>query len=64
MKTILTHLVPSYELLSKTFLLNQWKERIQQFLPGARVGTIQGETIDIEDKDIVIGMLQSISMKD
>nr|AIE96962.1 DNA or RNA helicases of superfamily II [uncultured marine group II/III euryarchaeote AD1000_88_G11] len=50
-------------IVHKTFLLNQWKERIQQFLPGARVGTIQGETIDIEDKDIVIGMLQSISMK-
>ena len=44
--------------------MNQWKERIVQFLPGARVGTIQGETVDIEDKDIVLGMLQSISMKE
>ena len=48
----------------KSFLLNQWIERIQQFLPTARVGKIQGQTIDIEDKDIVIGMLQSLSMKD
>jgi hypothetical protein len=47
----------------KTFLKNQWIERINQYLPGARVGTIQGQVIDIEDKDIVIAMIQSISMK-
>ena len=48
----------------KEFLLNQWVERIQQFLPKARVGRIQGQIIDIDDKDIVIGMLQSLSMKE
>ena len=48
----------------KTFLLNQWKERIQQFLPNARIGLIQAQTIDVEDKDIVIGMLQTLSTKD
>lgn len=48
----------------KTFLMNQWKERINTFLPDARVGTIQQNNVDIEDKDIVIAMLQSISMKD
>jgi superfamily II DNA or RNA helicase len=48
----------------KEFLLSQWVERINQFLPNARVGRIQGTIIDIEDKDIVIGMLQSLSMKD
>ena len=47
----------------KTFLKNQWIERIQQFLPDAKVGTIQGQVIDIEDKDIVIAMIQSLSMK-
>ena len=51
-------------IVHKSFLLNQWIERIQQFLPSARVGKIQGQTIDIDDKDIVIGMLQSLSMKD
>lgn len=51
-------------IVNKEFLLNQWVERISQFLPTARVGRIQGPEIDIEDKDIVIGMLQSISMKD
>jgi len=47
----------------KEFLLNQWIERAAQFLPKARIGRIQASVIDIEDKDIVIGMLQSLSMK-
>ena len=51
-------------IVHKSFLLNQWIERIEQFLPGARVGKIQGQILDIENKDIVIGMLQSLSMKE
>ncbi|MEX0598223.1 MAG: DEAD/DEAH box helicase family protein [Candidatus Paceibacterota bacterium] len=51
-------------IVHKGFLLNQWVERIQQYLPTARVGRIQGQILDIDDKDIVIGMLQSLSMKD
>ena len=51
-------------IVNKEFLLNQWIERIGQFLPSARVGRIQGPEIDVENKDIVLGMLQSISMKD
>ena len=51
-------------IVHKGFLLNQWIERIEQFLPGAQVGRIQGQLIDIEGKDIVIGMLQSLSMKE
>ena len=51
-------------IVHKEFLKSQWIERINQFLPGANIGTIQGQTIDIEDKDIVIVMLQSLSQKD
>ena len=51
-------------IVHKEFLLNQWIERIQQFLPNARIGKIQAQIIDIENKDIVIGMLQSLSMKE
>ena len=51
-------------IVHKEFLLRQWIERIEQFLPNARVGRIQASVIDVEDKDIVIGMLQSLSMKD
>lgn len=51
-------------IVHKEFLKNQWVERIGQFLPTARVGSIQGQTIDVDDKDIVIAMLQSLSQKD
>ena len=51
-------------IVHKEFLMNQWIERIDQFLPGTRVGKIQGQTIDIENKDIVLCMLQSLVLKD
>ena len=51
-------------IVHKEFLMNQWIERIKQFLPSARIGRIQGQIVDIENKDIVLGMLQSLSMKD
>jgi len=51
-------------IVHKTFLMDQWAERIRQFLPGTRIGYIQASTIDIDNKDIVIAMLQSISMKE
>lgn len=51
-------------IVHKSFLLEQWIERIEEFLPGARIGKIQAQVIDIEDKDIVIAMLQSLSMKE
>lgn len=47
----------------KTFLQNQWYDRIEQFT-NAKIGIIRQNKIDIENKDIVIGMLQSIAMKD
>merc|ERR1712166_983046 len=51
-------------IVHKEFLLRQWIEGIEQFLPDARVGKIQAQVIDVEDKDIVICMLQSLSMKE
>tara|TARA_B100001758_G_scaffold36350_1_gene27632 strand:- start:1909 stop:3333 length:1425 start_codon:yes stop_codon:yes gene_type:complete len=50
-------------IVHKDFLMQQWKERILEFLPTARIGKIQGPIVDIQDKDIVIGMLQTLSMK-
>ena len=43
-------------IVHKSFLLNQWIERINEFVPKAKVGKIQGQIIDIEGKDIVIGL--------
>ena len=51
-------------IVHKGFLVQQWEERIRQYLPTARIGRIQAQIVDIENKDIVIGMLQSLSMKD
>lgn len=48
----------------KEFLMHQWHERIQQFLPGARVGLIQQKKVDVVGKDIVIAMLQSLSVRE
>jgi hypothetical protein len=48
----------------KEFLLNQWKERIAQFIPTARVGLIKAQTLRTADCDIVLASLQSVSMKD
>ena len=56
--------VKTLVIVHKEFLLRQWKERIEQFLPGVKIGRIQGEIMDTQDKQIVIGMLQSLSMKD
>ena len=46
-------------IVNKTFLLNQWIERAEEFTD-AKIGIIQQNKVDIEGKDIVIGMLQSI----
>ena len=51
-------------LVHKEFLMNQWIERITEFLPGARIGKIQGPVFDIEEKDIVIGMIQTLYDKE
>lgn len=55
----------------KEFLATQWEERIIGnaaegiigFLPGAKVGRIQGKILDVYKKDIVISMVQSLSQK-
>ena len=52
--------VKTLVIVHKSFLLNQWKERAEQFTD-ANIGIIRQNKIDIDGKDIVIGMLQSIS---
>ena len=51
-------------IVHKEFLMNQWIERIQEFLPTATVGKIQGPVFDVDKKDIVIGMIQTLYDKD
>ena len=47
----------------KEFLANQWRERIQQFCPGASIGIVQQNKKELEC-DFVIAMLQSLSLKE
>ena len=48
----------------KEFLAQQWKERIEQFCPGATVGIVQRDKVQVEGCDFVIAMLQSLSLKE
>jgi len=56
--------LPTLVLVHNTFLRDQWIERIKHFLPHARIGLFQGETQQVEDRDIIVGMLQTISLKE
>lgn len=47
-------------LVHKEFLVDQWRERIYQCLPDARVGIVQQAKIDVKDKDFVIFMIPSL----
>ena len=50
-------------IVHKEFLANQWKERIEQFCPGATIGRVQQDKKEVEC-DFVIAMLQSLSLKE
>lgn len=51
-------------IVHKEFLMNQWIERIEEFLPNAKIGKIQASICDYKEKDIVIGMVQTMYSKD
>ena len=51
-------------LVHKEFLMNQWIERITEFMPSARVGKIQGPAFEVAGNDIVIGMIQTMHSRD
>lgn len=49
-------------IVNKVSLLKQWENEINAFLPDAKVGIIQGQkNVDVDDKHIVIAMLQSLA---
>ena len=47
----------------KDFLLNQWRERIAEFLPDAKVGIVKAKAVEVAGMDVVLASLQSLSMK-
>jgi superfamily II DNA or RNA helicase len=50
-------------IVHKEFLANQWSERIKQFCPGATIGRVQQDKLEI-GCDFVIAMLQSLASKE
>jgi superfamily II DNA or RNA helicase len=52
--------VKTLVIVHKTFLLNQWKARTEEFTT-AKIGIIQRDKVEVEGNDIVLGMLQSIA---
>jgi superfamily II DNA or RNA helicase len=56
--------LPTLVIVHNTFLRDQWEERIRSFLPNARIGRVQADKVDVIDRDFVIAMLQTVSMKE
>lgn len=56
--------LPTLVIVHNSFLRDQWIDRVKSFLPNARIGRIQGDTCEVEGFDIVIAMLQTLSMKE
>lgn len=48
----------------KDFLNVQFAERVKMFSPDSTIGIIKQNKVDIENKDFVVGSLQSIAMRD
>jgi len=55
--------VKTLVIVHKTFLQDQWVERIKEYT-NANVGIIRQKKVDVLGKDIVIGSIQSIAKKD
>ena len=56
--------VPTLVVVHKEFLLNQWRDRIYQFLPGATVGLVQEDECSFQGKHIAIAMVHSLFNRD
>ena len=56
--------LPTLVVVHNTFLRDQWEDRIKSFLPKARIGRVQADVCDVADRDVIIVMLQTLSMKE
>ena len=48
-------------IVHKTFLMNQWIDRIKEFTNTTKIGIIQQKKVEVDDNDFVIGMVHSIA---
>ena len=56
--------LPTLVIVHNSFLRDQWVDRVKSFLPNARIGRVQGDACQVEGFDVIIAMLQTLSMKD
>lgn len=52
--------VPTLVVVHKEFLVDQWQQRIQAFLPSASIGRVQQDVCDYKDRSVVIAMVHSL----
>ena len=50
--------------VSSDDLGEQWTDRIEAYVPGAHIGTIQGKRVNVEGADFVIATVQSLFRRD
>lgn len=55
---------PTLIVVHKEFLLNQWKERLQEYLPEVKIGIAQQDECSFVGKHVVIGMVHSLAARD
>ena len=53
--------VPTLVVVHKEFLMNQWQQRLEQFLPGIQIGFAQQDVLDYVDKHVVLGMVHTLA---
>lgn len=51
-------------LVHKEFFLKQWKERIEEFFPGARVGIVRQNKCEWKGYDFTIALVQSLASRE
>jgi superfamily II DNA or RNA helicase len=56
--------VPTLVVVHKEFLMNQWRDRIEEFLPGAKVGYVQEDRCDFQGQHVVLAMVHSLVGRD
>lgn len=53
--------LPTLVVVHKEFLMDQWLERLTEFLPGIQVGIAQQKRCDYVGKHVVVGMVHSLA---
>lgn len=56
--------VPTLVVVHKTFLMNQWVDRLREYLPGVKVGRIQEDVCEYKGCHVSVGMVHSLASRE